>query len=39
MEKNLSQIIRDRVKAAGARFHSNDNIADFINEVTHALVI
>lgn len=32
MEKNLSQIIRDRVKAAGARFHSNDNIADFINE-------
>ena len=28
----VSSIIRDRIKNAGARFHSNDNIADFINE-------
>lgn len=27
-----SNIIRDRIKKAGARFHSNDNIAEFINE-------
>jgi len=27
-----SNIIRDRIKQAGARFHSNDNIANFINE-------
>lgn len=31
-EKNLSQIIRERILAANARYHSNDNIADFINE-------
>lgn len=28
----VSSIIRDRIKNAGARFHSNDNISDFINE-------
>lgn len=28
----ISEQIRQRVLAAGARFHSNDNIADFINE-------
>ena len=27
-----SNIIRDRIKQAGARFHSNDNIANFIND-------
>ena len=27
-----SKIIRDRLEKAGARFHSNDNIAEFINE-------
>lgn len=30
--RNTSEIIRDRIEAAGARFHSNDNIADFIHE-------
>lgn len=29
-ERNISEVIRERIKAAGARFHSNDNIADFI---------
>lgn len=32
MEKHLSQIIRNRIKEAGARFHANDNISDFIHE-------
>jgi GTP cyclohydrolase I len=27
-----SSVIRDRIKAAGARFHSNDNISEFIAE-------
>ena len=27
-----SNIIRDRIVKAGARFHSNDNISEFINE-------
>lgn len=31
-ERNLSEVIRDRIKKAGARFHSNDNISDFIND-------
>lgn len=31
-EKHLSQVIRDRIRSAGARYHANDNIADFINE-------
>ena len=30
-EKNLSEVIRERIKAAGARFHSNDNISEFIH--------
>lgn len=29
-ERNISEVIRERIRAAGARFHSNDNIADFI---------
>ena len=29
--KKQSEIIRERIEAAGARFHSNDNIADFID--------
>lgn len=28
----ISKTIRSRIEHAGARFHSNDNIADFINE-------
>ena len=32
LERNLSQVIRDRINAAGARFHSNDNIAEFVRE-------
>jgi GTP cyclohydrolase I len=32
LERNLSQVIRDRINAAGARFHSNDNIAEFVQE-------
>jgi GTP cyclohydrolase I len=32
LERNLSQVIRDRITAAGARFHSNDNIAEFVQE-------
>lgn len=31
-EKHLSQIIRERLQAAGHRFHCNDNIADYIQE-------
>jgi GTP cyclohydrolase I len=31
IEKNLSQVIRERIVAAGARYHANDNIADFLN--------
>lgn len=30
--RNLSEVIRERIKEAGARFHSNDNISEFINE-------
>ena len=29
--KKQSEIIRERIEAAGARFHSNDNIAEFID--------
>ena len=32
LERNLSQVIRDRINTAGARFHSNDNIAEFVHE-------
>lgn len=32
MEKHLSQVIRERLKTAGARFHSNDNISDYVSE-------
>lgn len=31
-EKNLSQVIRERIKKAGARYHCNDNISPFIQE-------
>lgn len=30
-ERNLSEVIRERIRLAGARYHSNDNIADFIH--------
>lgn len=32
MEKHLSQVIRERLKKAGARFHSNDNISDYVTQ-------
>lgn len=32
MEKNLSQVIRDRLKSANKRFFASDNISDFISE-------
>lgn len=32
MEKNLSQVIRERLKTAGARFHCNDNISDYVTQ-------
>jgi GTP cyclohydrolase I len=32
LERNLSQVIRDRINAACARFHINDNIAEFVHE-------
>lgn len=32
MEKHLSQVIRERLQTAGARFHSNDNISDYITQ-------
>lgn len=28
----ISKTIRDRIKHAGARFHSNDNISEFVND-------
>ena len=28
----MSQVIRERIKNAGARFHANDNIAEFIED-------
>lgn len=31
-ERNLSEIIQERIKLAGARYHCNDNISQFINE-------
>ncbi len=39
LDKKISQVIRDRVVAAGARFHSNDNISDFVQEEEIALLI
>lgn len=30
--KPLSEVIRSRILSAGVRFHSNDNISDYINE-------
>lgn len=32
MNKPISEVIRERILAAGARFHSNDNIAEFISD-------
>jgi GTP cyclohydrolase I len=32
MEKNLSEVIRERLKKAGARFHCNDNISDYVTQ-------
>lgn len=29
-ERNLSEVIRERIKLAGARYHCNDNISQFI---------
>ena len=30
--RNLSEVVRERIKKAGARFHANDNISEYINE-------
>lgn len=35
----ISKTIKDRIKSAGARFHSNDNIADFINDEEIELLV
>jgi GTP cyclohydrolase I len=32
MTQKTSDIIRQRIQAAGARYHSNDNIAEFVHE-------
>lgn len=32
MEKNLSQVIRDRMKADGKRFWAGDNVSEFVSE-------
>jgi GTP cyclohydrolase I len=29
--RSMSEVIRERIRQAGARFHANDNIADYIN--------
>lgn len=31
-EKKISEVIRERIKASGARFHCNDNISSFIQK-------
>jgi len=31
-ERNISEVIRARIKSAGARFNANDNISDFIED-------
>lgn len=31
-ERNLSQVIRERIRGAGARFYCNDNISEYIND-------
>ena len=35
----ISQVIVDRIKKAGARFHANDNISDYIEEGEKELLI
>lgn len=32
MEKHLSEVIRERLKKAGARFHCNDNISNYVTQ-------
>jgi GTP cyclohydrolase I len=32
MEKHISEVIRERIKKYGARYHCNDNISEFIND-------
>jgi GTP cyclohydrolase I len=32
MTQKISDTIRQRIEAAGARYHSNDNIAEFVND-------
>lgn len=38
-DKNISETIRQRILEAGARFHSNDNISEFINEDEMELLV
>ena len=32
MARHLSEVIRERLQKAGARFHSNDNISDYVTQ-------
>ena len=34
MEKNLSQVLREQMKAEGKRFWAGDNISEYVDEVT-----
>ena len=39
MEKNLSEVLRNKMKAAGKRFWAGDNISDYVDEQTKAQLI
>ena len=34
MEKHLSQVLREQMKAEGKRFWAGDNISEYVDEVT-----
>ena len=38
-DENISEVIRDRVKAAGGRFWAGDNISDYISDHEKTLLI
>jgi len=39
MEKNLSEVLRNKMKAAGKRFWAGDNISDYVDEQTKEQLI
>jgi GTP cyclohydrolase I len=39
MTKAISEVITDRLKKAGKRFHANDNISDYINDKERDLLV